>query len=65
MIHRTATQSRAEAQAAPEAAIVHLPHVLAAALLGLFIVFGVGFAPIEVVHNAAHDTRHSIFFPCH
>jgi cobalt transporter subunit CbtB len=26
---------------------------------------GAGFAPIEVVHNAAHDTRHAFAFPCH
>jgi len=25
----------------------------------------VGFAPIEVIHNATHDTRHSTGFPCH
>ncbi|SNB62095.1 cobalt transporter subunit CbtB [Arboricoccus pini] len=33
--------------------------------LGLFIVGMVGFSHIEVVHNAAHDTRHSNAFPCH
>jgi cobalt transporter subunit CbtB len=37
----------------------------AAMLLGGALVFLVGFAPIEAVHNAAHDTRHSIAFPCH
>ena len=37
----------------------------AAALLGLFVIWGVGFSPIAVLHNAAHDTRHSIPFPCH
>jgi cobalt transporter subunit CbtB len=36
-----------------------------AALLGLFLVWGVGFSPIMAVHNAAHDTRHSSGFPCH
>ena len=36
-----------------------------AALLGLFLVWGVGFSPIEALHNAAHDTRHSLAFPCH
>ncbi|HEX5935031.1 MAG TPA: CbtB-domain containing protein [Pseudorhizobium sp.] len=35
------------------------------ALLGLFIVGFVGFSHLEVVHNAAHDTRHSLAFPCH
>ena len=38
---------------------------LAAIALGLFVVFMVGFAPIEAVHNAAHDVRHSNAFPCH
>jgi cobalt transporter subunit CbtB len=25
----------------------------------------VGFSRIEVIHNAAHDVRHSNAFPCH
>ena len=33
--------------------------------LGVGIVFGVGFSSISLAHNAAHDTRHSIGFPCH
>lgn len=33
--------------------------------LGFFVVFGVGFAQISVAHNAAHDTRHAVGFPCH
>jgi cobalt transporter subunit CbtB len=33
--------------------------------LGLFVVFMVGFSHIGVVHNAAHDVRHSSAFPCH
>lgn len=41
-----------------------LPIVMAA-LLGIFIVGGVGFSHIEAVHNAAHDYRHSMAFPCH
>lgn len=36
-----------------------------AGLLGIFIVGFSGFAPIEAVHNAAHDYRHSMGFPCH
>ena len=35
------------------------------ALLGLFVVGFVGFSPMDVVHNAAHDSRHSLAFPCH
>ncbi|HMM64012.1 MAG: CbtB-domain containing protein [Mesorhizobium sp.] len=36
-----------------------------AALLGIFIVGFVGFSHIDAVHNAAHDNRHSMAFPCH
>jgi cobalt transporter subunit CbtB len=39
--------------------------VLGAALLGLMVLMAVGFAPVEVIHNATHDTRHSTGFPCH
>ena len=35
------------------------------AILGLFIVGFVGFSHMEVVHNAGHDYRHSMNFPCH
>lgn len=35
------------------------------AVFGLFIVGFVGFSHLDVVHNAAHDTRHSLAFPCH
>lgn len=36
-----------------------------AALLGTFMMLGVGFAHVEAIHNSAHDTRHSMSFPCH
>lgn len=36
-----------------------------AALLGIFVVGFLGFSHMEVVHNAAHDYRHSMAFPCH
>ena len=36
-----------------------------AALLGLGVIWGVGFSHIPAWHNAAHDTRHSMAFPCH
>ena len=44
-----------------------LPAAISASLLGLFILFGVGFAQGQgdVFHNAAHDTRHTMVFPCH
>lgn len=37
------------------------------ACLGLSLIFTVGFAQGNgnIVHNAAHDTRHAAAFPCH
>jgi cobalt transporter subunit CbtB len=40
--------------------------IAAFALLGgLGVVFLTGFASSDTVHNVAHDTRHSMAFPCH
>lgn len=36
-----------------------------AGLLGLLVLGVAGFSHIEAVHNAAHDVRHSLAFPCH
>lgn len=41
------------------------PAVAAALLLGLFLIYGVGFAHPSTIHNAAHDARHAFAFPCH
>ncbi len=41
------------------------PGALVAVLLGMVILYGVGFASAPLLHNAAHDTRHSNGFPCH
>jgi cobalt transporter subunit CbtB len=39
--------------------------LMMAALLGLFVIGFVGFSHMEAVHNAGHDYRHSMAFPCH
>ena len=36
-----------------------------AALLGVFVLGGVGFSHITAMHNATHDVRHANAFPCH
>ena len=36
-----------------------------ALLLGFLLVGTVGFASDMRIHNGAHDTRHSLGFPCH
>jgi cobalt transporter subunit CbtB len=38
---------------------------LVSLFLGTLLVFGTGFAGDQRMHNAAHDTRHAIGFPCH
>lgn len=36
-----------------------------ALFLGAFFAWGAGLANSQVLHDAAHDTRHSYGFPCH
>jgi len=38
---------------------------LAAVFLGSVLMYTVGLSHMAVAHNAAHDTRHAIGFPCH
>jgi cobalt transporter subunit CbtB len=38
---------------------------LVALTLGAAILFTVGFAGAETLHDSAHDSRHSLGFPCH
>ena len=38
---------------------------LLALLFGGFLVLGVGFAHSATLHDAAHDGRHALAFPCH
>ena len=40
-----------------------LVQLAAALLIGGALLYTVGFA--QVSHDAAHDTRHSVNFPCH
>lgn len=38
---------------------------LTALLLGTFFIYGAGLSHSEMVHGAAHDSRHTLGFPCH
>ena len=55
---------KAKARLAPTTAD-HTRSAVAALLLGLALIFVVGFAPLSAIHNAAHDARHAAAFPCH
>lgn len=61
----SSTETRAHLSSLAVVSTKRLWPALSAAVLGLVILYGVGIAPTEIVHNAAHDTRHSIAFPCH
>jgi len=42
-----------------------LMSIVMVALTGAVLVYFAGFANAQVLHDAAHDTRHSTGFPCH
>ncbi len=52
-------------QTAAPSATTARPAAVIAILFGLGLVFVTGFAHSNVLHNAAHDTRHALSFPCH
>lgn len=39
--------------------------IFAAVLIAFIIIFTVAYASPEIIHNAAHDIRHGMTFPCH
>jgi len=45
--------------------ISEIIQISGAILLGLVLMFGVGFAQARFAHDIAHDSRHSVSFPCH
>lgn len=51
--------------AAPAELGTRLTAAVLAALFGVLLLYGVGFAASETLHNAAHDGRHAFSFPCH
>lgn len=56
MTANTQTAARAE---------TGLGAILAAAFIGAALIFAAGFANSAAIHDAAHDARHAISFPCH
>lgn len=39
--------------------------IAAALLFGVTVLLIMALAPMDVLHNAAHDLRHTMTFPCH
>ena len=52
-------------QLRPRSRAAALWPALTAAVLGVVIVYVVGFAGAHTIHDAAHDARHSLNFTCH
>ena len=51
---------------APVSTVISKPlQLVAAFLLGIIMLYGAGFVQTSAVHNAAHDVRHTLAFPCH
>jgi cobalt transporter subunit CbtB len=59
MITRTATHALSPQRTA------RLVTVATLIGLGLGLVFVAGFASPQAIHDAAHDSRHALSFPCH
>ena len=49
----------------PAKKVEALKAAIVAFVLGLGLIYAVGFTPMESVHDAAHDSRHALSFPCH
>lgn len=59
------TATTAAVKAAPKASAERLGAVAAALIVGLGLVYLTGFSHSQSLHDAAHDTRHGLAFPCH
>ncbi|WP_425449981.1 CbtB domain-containing protein [Virgifigura deserti] len=64
MLQSDLSSTTRSTQAAVGRTAAVLPAFLAA-FLGVMLIWGVGFAGPQVIHNAAHDGRHAHAFPCH
>ena len=60
---QTNPQTLQQVYAAPRASTIAAAALLA--FFGLSLVWVSGFANADVLHNGAHDSRHSLVFPCH
>ncbi|WP_340214008.1 CbtB domain-containing protein [Dinoroseobacter shibae] len=60
MTTQTTTQTAAIARAATSTT-----GIVAAMAAGLLLLFLSGYAQATILHDAAHDQRHAMAFPCH
>ena len=65
MEHQNTMSSNASELASGSRAISKSMQLIAAFFLGVVMLYGAGFVQTSAVHNAAHDVRHTLAFPCH
>ena len=58
-------KSSADSAALPSSRLEATKAAAVALVLGFGLVWLAGFAYPESAHDAAHDTRHALSFPCH
>ena len=63
-LHESAVKQEALSDGLIQRMAAVKPAILAI-VLGIFILYGVGFAQPQLLHDAAHDTRHAFALPCH
>ncbi len=56
------TMTNAQERAAADFSLMP---IFAAMALGLGVLYFTGFAQAAQYHDSAHDTRHTLAFPCH
>jgi len=65
LVSRFAFTSTAARSGSAQAGRASLAAGALALVFGVVLVAGAGFAGPEALHNAAHDARHAMGFPCH
>ncbi len=61
----TQASVRSQTAAGRSTIVSRLLAIACVGLFGLGLVWAAGFANAGALHNAAHDSRHSLVFPCH
>lgn len=67
MVSSKITESLSHGNIGPLTTVERIKSAVVALGLGMIIMYGVAFAQGTdgAIHNAVHDTRHSMAFPCH
>jgi len=59
------TANTTAVKTAPQTISDRLAVAAAALVVGLGLIYLTGFSHAQTLHDAAHDSRHGLAFPCH